>query len=124
MSAPEPFVATFGAGSSRVSSSAGSGGTMLPTSSFSGGTDHRTSAARRRARLLGIGVRRLRDLTREGIVPAQKVKSGHIYSRDELLSLRDDIGRHRGRVRASKSHSVPKIRSYSRSSLSGDAIEP
>ena len=76
------------------------------------------------ARLLGIGVRRLRELTRQGIVPAQKAKSGHIYARDELLSLRDDIGRYRGRVRALKTHSVPKIRSYSRSWLSDDAIEP
>ena len=76
------------------------------------------------ARLLGIGVRRLRELTQQGVIPAQKVKSGHIYARDELLSIRDDIGRYRGRGRASKSKPVPKIRSYSRSWLSDDAIDP
>ena len=70
------------------------------------------------AGLLGIGVRRLRQLTRQGIVPAQKARSGHIYARDELLSLRSEIRPTRGGPRRG---AVVSIRSYSRSWRDEDA---
>jgi Helix-turn-helix domain len=64
------------------------------------------------AKLLGIGVRKLRRLTRQGVIPAHKAMSGYIYARADLLSLRDEIGRsRRGRGR-SKDSSLPRIRSY------------
>lgn len=70
------------------------------------------------ASLLGIGVRRLRHLTRQGVIAAQRTRTGHIYARDDLLSFRDELmGRAR---RLSKRHQTPKIRAYSRSWKSVD----
>jgi hypothetical protein len=63
------------------------------------------------ASLLGIGVRRLRHLTRQGIIAAQRTRSGRIYARDDLLALRDELG---GRAKSlSRRHPSPKVRAYS-----------
>lgn len=65
--------------------------------------------------LLGIGVRRLRLLTRQGVVSAQKVRSGHIYARDELLALRSKIDPTRRSRSLARRHAGLKIRSYATS---------